>query len=176
VNQLRIFFDANELIRLALAFHSDDAPTQVSLDRLEVSGDPISVTFIVAAQAQMVNGQTIALCSSVRTLKLARAKLADSYRWEPVLLDEFTRLVLRVVSISGGSVLRETVSPLNYGHLSDLEDAHRLGEAARCGAEMFITEDREILDCWAVDVTLRPIAISARSFVDRLRQSKRPGL
>ncbi len=169
---LRVFLDANELIRLALGFHGDARPAQLALERLEVSGDPIAVIMLVAASGESVNGQHLVICSSVRTLSLAKAKLAEVYRWEPELLDEFIRLVVQLVLKSQGTVLRGAASPRLYGLLQDREDCHRLAEAHTCDAELFVTEDQEILGAWASDPTLRPIAISARSFVDRMRSGR----
>jgi hypothetical protein len=144
VTALRPFFDANELIRLALSYHGDMAPTVLSSDRLEVSGDPIAVLAVIAESGELVNGQTLSVNTSARTLQLARAKLAEVYRWEDATVTEFTRLVLGIVRASGGSVHRDSISLVVYGALMDPEDRHRLAEAIACGAEVFITEDQEI--------------------------------
>ena len=49
-----------------------------------------------------MNGQRLVVFSSVETLKLIRAKLAEVYRWDSEILDEFTRIVVRVVKSTGG--------------------------------------------------------------------------
>lgn len=173
MTELRLFFDANELIRLALAYHGDMAPAVLRSEHLEVSGDPIAVLWIVAAEGEVVNGQRLVVFSSVETLKLIRAKLAEVYRWDSEILDEFTRIVVRVVKSTGGQVHRGSPSPLRYGPLTDAEDRHRLAEASACQAEVFVTEDGEVLDAWRTDPTLRPIAVSAREIVERLRLGRR---
>lgn len=173
MSQLRVFLDANEWIRLALSFHETMAPTRLRLDRLELTGDPVAIIVLVAEAGELVNGQTIAICSSIRTLALTRAKLAAGYEWEPAIVDEFTRFIARVIRVSGGAVQRGDVSPRVYGTLTDREDLHRLADAHECHAELFVTEDREILDAWSTDATLRPVSISARDFVERMRRGRR---
>ena len=107
MTELRLFFDANELIRLALAYHSDMAPTVLRSAHLDVSGDPIAVLWIVASENEPVDGQRIAVCSSVMTLKLMRAKLVEVYRWDAAVIEEFTRLVVRVIKRAAGRCTRE---------------------------------------------------------------------
>ena len=166
-DRLELYADVNVLMNALLAWHGDEAPIAVAAQTTEYTGDPSSVMLSLIGSGELVNGRRLVLHSSRRVLLLTRAKLREHYGWADEPLNEATLFLIGLVRDSDGIVCRDddVVTTVQLPGLTDQEDVHRFSEAARCGANLLLTNDDDLLS--AADPSVQPFIITPRSFVQR---------
>jgi len=165
--QLDVFADVNVLIDAFVFQHGDDQPLTFEATEFTYRGDPTVVFMMLIQAGDLVNEQHVALHTSQRCLTLMIAKLTDNYRWAPEAAELAAIRVIRLVKSSGGTVCRtEDVGGVqsDFG-VGDQEDQHRLAEARRCSAAIFLSNDGDLLDLGMMS----PLVMTPRAFIDRLR-------
>lgn len=166
-DQIGVFADVNVLIDAFVFQHGDDQPLTFEATEFTYSGDPVVVFMMMVQSGDIVNEQRLVLHTSQRCITLMVAKLIDNYRWS----EEAARLaairVINLVKSSDGTVCRTSdVGGVqsDFG-IDDQEDQHRLAEARRCEATIFLTNDGDLLDLRMTS----PLVMTPRAFIDRSR-------
>jgi len=165
--RLGVFGDVNVLIDAFVFQHGDDQPLTFEATEFTYTGNPTVVFMMLVQSGDLVNEQRVVLHTSERCITLMTAKLIDNYRWSPEAARLAAIRVINLVKSSGGTVCRNAdVGGVqsDFG-IGDQEDQHRLAEARRCEAAIFLTNDTDLLDLGMTD----PLVMTPRAFIDRSR-------
>ena len=116
---------------------------------------------------ELVNGKRLVLHLSERSLKDTAAKLISNYGWAEPATKKAMITLIRLMKESGGTICRigDASNIRTDERVTDREDQHRLAEARKCGADIFISRDNDVLD---LGIT-HPVVMTPRQFLDRSR-------
>lgn len=161
-NSLGLFLDVNVLIDAFVFQHGDDQPVEFSSLNFTYKGDPASVVMMLIDSRDPLKKNTrLSLHTSQRVIQLVMAILAEQYRWKPEAVKLAGMKIISMTKKSGGTLCRDKHLPINFDETEDKEDAHRMAEARRCGADLVLTRDRDLLDQGITN----PSVITPRKFI-----------
>lgn len=167
-NETHLFTDTNVAIDAFVFQHGDDTPMQLDTGNLTFVGTPAGLLLTMIGNQELVNGKRLVLHTSERSLKDMAAKLTSNYGWtEPATKQAMIKMI-QLMKASGGTICRigEAINIRTDERVTDREDQHRLAEARKCGADIFVSRDGDVLD---LGVT-HPVVMTPRQFLDRSRR------